>query len=69
MNQMFGKIHMILWWKRAFQTTAYRDWIKKQRERRYKEKKIIFKSKKELGKGSFIKDIRNIHKHPILVEG
>ena len=27
MNQMFDKIQWSWWWKWAFQTTAYRDWI------------------------------------------
>ena len=36
--------------------------IKEQSENRErKKKKIIFKSGKEFGKGSFIYDIRNIH--------
>ena len=38
-----------------------------EREERKKNKKVIFNSKKECGKGSFLYDVRNIHKHPILV--
>ena len=40
--------------------------VKGQREKK-ERKKIIFKREKELGKGRFIYDIRNIHIHPILV--
>ena len=40
--------------------------VKGQREKK-ERKKIIFKREKELGKGPFIYDSRNIHIHPILV--
>ena len=36
-------------------------------ERKKNKKKIVLRSKKEFCKGSFIYDIRNIHKHPMLV--
>ena len=42
--------------------------IEEQREKEErKTEQIIFNSKKEFVKGSFIYDVRTIHKHPILV--
>ena len=39
----------------------------REERKKNKTKKITSKRKKEFGKGLFIYDIRNIHKHPVLV--